>query len=425
MHRDPWYFEKKITTKGLELWHKEVPDLSWYGIGVVIYAGHRHDPRNLNNLSHLLEHAIIDSEKPNWKTRGEREEYMLSHGIIEGLGFTTSIDSMWTSIKTPRAAAGLSYLHDIFRIAPTEIDVQKPKRIVEREKKERGTEDERTIARAIMTAILPPDHALVRYHDSASLAHMFENATKDDLLDHWRNRYTTANTILITTGPLSTEEMAQLVDSHYAVEGDTVAVGTRDEVRALSKEELPPPERIRMNLKEVLGHEHYDRNIPPEVMIAYAHELPHLSNAERYLMRRTLSSSLFERLREQRHLVYSTPVRNELFADIGLHKINMNCSAENIEQILTETDNIVQIIQEEGPAIFEREKREALLSFEVGEETRSSVLHDMMHHIGAHGKTELKMEYLEKLQEITFEQILALTRECFGKGRATVIAITP
>ncbi len=425
MHRDPWFFEKITSPKGIELWHKEVPELPWFSVGVIVYAGHRHDPPAYNNLSHFVEHSIIDSEKPHWKTRGAREEYMLEHGIIEAQGFATTVDYMWTSIKTTRATAGLSYLHDIFRIPPIAIETDKPRRIIEREKKERGTDDDRAVAKAIMAATLPEWHPRVRYFDTQSLTKMLETVNHEVMLSHWRTRYTDANTILVSIGSISKAEMVRLVDTYYAVDGDDVARGVREVAGPIARHQMPAPGRVSLYVEQVLGHHNYDKNISPEVSIVHARTLPHLTSAERYMMKRTLNSSLFERLREQKKLIYSAPVRNELYQDVALHKITMNCAKEHIDEILTESEQITDIVREEGRAVFEREKREALLSFELDEETWSAIVHDAMHHIGAHGAVELKIEYMERLRTITFEETLARIDECFGKGNATVLAVIP
>ncbi|MES2953282.1 MAG: hypothetical protein V4674_01855 [Patescibacteria group bacterium] len=425
MQHDPWYFEKKITPKGIELWHKEMPELDWYGIGVIVFAGHRQDPAHLNNLSHFVEHCIVDAERPHWRTRGEREEYMLTHGIIESQGFATTVDYMWTAIKAVRATAGLSYLHDIFRLPPSAIDPEKPKRIVEREKKERGTDDERTIARAIWKNILPEAHPLVRYYDSAGVARMLEQVTLDDALTHWKNHYTHKNTVLVSIGKISATEMAQLVDLYFVQDADEVGMGERYRAVPLIETDLPRPKELHLHVSEILGHHHYDKNISPEVLVLRPRALPHVSNAARYMLKRTLGSSLFERLREQKKLVYSAPVRNELYQDIAIHRLTMNCGREQVNEILAETKRLRMIVEEEGREIFEREKREALLGLDLEEETASSLLADAMYDLALHGKIELKLQYLEQLHEVTFEQTLAAVEDCFGEGKATILSITP
>ncbi|MEV7123361.1 M16 family metallopeptidase [Kitasatospora griseola] len=140
-----------------------------------------------------------------------------------------------------------------------------------------------------------------------------------------------------------------------------------------------------------------------------------------------MSSRLFQEVREKRGLAYSVYSYSSSYADTGLFGIYAGCQPKRVEEVLKICREELARVVEEG--ITEEELRRA-----IGQISGSTVLgmEDTGSLMNRIGKAELSYghhlsvdEMLQKMAEVTLDDVHAVARDVLGAHRPSLALIGP
>ncbi|MFW5807447.1 MAG: M16 family metallopeptidase [Spirochaetota bacterium] len=158
--------------------------------------------------------------------------------------------------------------------------------------------------------------------------------TRDRLLSFYETHYTTSNTVLVAAGKIDGHVFDGLIQSYFS--------GSRTSAERLPIQQNPPKRRFSMHIPRELEQVHFCMGVDGFPKTSCRRWPLFLIST---VLGGSMSSRLFQRLREQEGLCYSVYSFHSSYKDAGLFGIYCGTSLEKYERavklILDELDNMV------------------------------------------------------------------------------------
>ena len=329
---------REVLPNGLRLVTERMPHVRSVSIGVWLTRGSRHEPAEHEGIAHFVEHMLFKGT-----AKRSAEDIAQQIDSVGGhLDAFTSKEYAGYFIKVldehlPIALDVLSDLVTAPAFDATEIEREK-KVVLEEIKMVEDTPDD--LVHELFSERFWPDHALGRpilgrpdtvgALDEAALRRYFADA------------YVAGNFVVVAVGHLEHERVRDLVMASF---GDLKAQGSalRDVVPAVAAD-------VRIHTKE-LEQSHVCFGAPA---LAYGDPDRYAAFAANTMLGGSMSSRLFQNVREKRGLAYSVFSSLSAYRDAGAVTIYAGCANESVPELV---DVVVQELR--------RFKRESLAPGEL------------------------------------------------------------
>jgi predicted Zn-dependent peptidase len=401
---------KEVLANRLVLITERMPDIRSVALGVWLKQGSRHETEAQNGISHFIEHLLFKGTE----TRSAQDIAL----IIDSVGgqmdaFTTKeYTCFYFKVLDEHLDIAVDLLSDIVRhpkFVPDEIEKER-KVIFEEIKMVQDTPDE--LVYDIFSESFWRGHPLGRPIQGTldSVGRM----QHDQLIRFFRDSYQPANMLITAAGNLDHDRLSAAIRGTFEPLTNSVAL----------PEVTPPATRSDLVVREKseLGQLHLCLGIP---CFATSHERRYQEYVLNTLLGGTMSSRLFQHIREERGLAYSVFSAVNSFLDSGNLLVYAATSPESgrevVELILQEFRRLKKepVGEPELKMAQDHLKGSLMLSLESSSSRMSNLARQEFYF----GRQFAVDEILQGIERVTREGLLTLSQELFEAGTCTLAVL--
>ncbi|WP_214702228.1 MULTISPECIES: pitrilysin family protein [unclassified Exiguobacterium] len=364
--------------------------------GVFIKAGTRTESFENIGISHLIEHMLFKGTK----TKNAKEIASFFDELGGSVNAFTSKDHTCFYVKTldEHAVMALDVLTDmLFESVLDENELEKEKRVVVEEIKMYEDTPEDLVHELLAIAAYRDDllaQPILGTEESVN------RLTRDQLVDYLQERYTAEEIVVSIAGNISNE----LID---AVKGRFANIPSRE-----SSKQLNQPELFHDTVTKQKETEQAHLCWNYGAISATDERLPHLALMNNAIGA-TMSSRLFQSIREEEGLAYSIYSYYTTFADHGTFTIYVGTSSDTLKQVEVILERELTRLVEEGLTDEEvdKGKRQLKGSLVLGNESSSARMNRNGRNLLLLDEVEPIEHVIQKVERIEVEEVNALIRE--------------
>ncbi len=393
-------YRKTVLPNGVRIITEVVPHVQSVTIGLWATVGSRNEQASQNGISHFIEHMLF-------KGTPRRDALAISKAIdsVGGVlnAFTTrEYTCIYVKVLPQHTTLAVDILTDAFlhsTFLPEELEKER-KVILQEISMVEDTPDD--WVHDLFSESFWPDHPLGR--PIQGTAPVLESLKREDLVRFFDRYFWPEGLIISAAGALDHDRLVRLVQEHFVLDRT-----------APPPEPLPPPAARksvairRKNLEQVhvcLGTVGIPQTHP-------LHEAGHLLNT---IVGGSMSSRLFQEIREKRGLAYSVYSFLTTYADAGQFGVYAGTGPENVAQvidlILTELRAVKEnsITAAELESAKEQLKGGFLLSLESTDSRMDRLAKNEIYY-GRHLEVD---EVVAEIDCVTLDDLHALAAELLG-----------
>lgn len=396
--------QKEILENGLTVLTEAMPHVRSASVGVWLRRGSRHETPVQSGISHFIEHMVFKGTER--RTQAQIAEEMDAIGGQTDAFTSKEYASFYAKVMDEHLALVMDLLADIVlnpRFDAEELERER-KVIVEEIKMVEDTPDD--LAHEIFLESFWPDHPLGR--PILGTRRSVGSFSREDLVSYFRETYTPANLIVAAAGNLEHPRVVELVRHYFEP--------LRSQPNGV--EEVPPKVRaaIRVRQKTELEQAH----------LVLGTAAPHQSHEDRnasYVLNTvlggTISSRLFQNIREKQGLAYSVFSGLSSYRDAGNLTVYAATSPQNARQVIELVVEEFRRLKREPVSEVElRRAREHLKgSIMLGLESTTARMSNLARQEMYFGRFVSLDEILEGIEKVSREEVLRLAGQIFnGEG---------
>jgi predicted Zn-dependent peptidase len=385
---------------GIRVITEAMPHVRSVSVGVWVNAGSRRESGEQCGLSHFIEHMVFKGTR-----RRTAEEIARSVDAIGGNldAFTSKeLVSFNTKVLDEHLPVAFDVIADLVSNPLfADEDIEKEKGVILEELKMEADNPEYLVHETFSSNFWK-DHALGRpILGTRETIRRFDRAMIDD---YYRSVYSPRNILITAAGNLSHDRLVALAREHF--EG-------LPPMEALPPDSAPRTHaRISLRNKSALEQVHLCLGVPS---FPVAHEMRFPSYVLNTMLGGSMSSRLFQNIREKQGLVYA------VFSEINAYR-DTGCMATYAGTSLESTRRVVDLILEEmkrfkdeqpPPEELRRAKDYMKGSLMLGLESTSSRMANLARQELYFGRFFSLDEILEGIESVTADQIQEVARAFF------------
>jgi predicted Zn-dependent peptidase len=392
---------KETFPNGLKLVTETMPHVRSAAIGVWLKRGSRHERPEESGLSHFIEHMVFKGTKNRSAERIAAEVDSIG-GHMDA--FTSKeYASFHLKVLDEHLPLAVEILADIVLnplFDPGEM-VKEKKVIFEEINLVEDTPDDLVMER--FTSAFWPDHPLGR--PILGTKKSVGSFTRGDLAAFFGSVYHAGNLLISAAGHLEHEAVSRLVREHFG--------GLPSGNGHLATQPPLPTSRIACRSKKELEQVHLCLGTP-------AYPQTHPRRFASYILNTvlggSLSSRLFQNIREQRGLVYSIASGLATYSDAGALSVYAGTSLATANEVLRLTIEEMRRLRDERlPAEDLRRAKDHLKgSLVLALESTSSRMNQLARHEIYFGRQFEVREQLEAIEKVEAEDVRRTAEELFG-----------
>ncbi|MBI5419826.1 MAG: insulinase family protein [Deltaproteobacteria bacterium] len=400
---------RTVLDNGVTVISEQVPHLRSATVGIWVSVGSRAESLPDNGISHFIEHMLF-------KGTARRKAIDISREI-ESVGGTMNActDREYTFFFAKALEKDFALVSDLL------CDIFLNSRFDGEElEREKGV----VLQEILMVEDSPEDFVHDFFHESYWGGHPLgfpiqgtagnvSSFTRERVMGYFRDRFLRRGALVSVVGNLP---HARVVDAFSKVLC-SVTLGDR-----LQPDPPPAPERGAFTRKRPLEQLHLVLGAPAVSRRSEQKYVAYVLNA---ILGGSMSSRLFQEIREKRGLAYSIYSSVSAYADSGILKICAGTSREKAREVLAVTAEAVDAMQDgrvgEDEVRLAREliKGNMLLSLESSEYRMSRLALNEMFL----SRLEEPEEALRRLDEVTPQQVRLLAASMLRRDRFSLAAV--
>ncbi|MBP64317.1 MAG: peptidase M16 [Chloroflexi bacterium] len=337
-------FNRTVLPNGIRILTSSFRHTNAVSIIFLFGAGSRYETPELAGASHLFEHMLFKGtpERPTPRAISE---------VVEGVGGTLNaftdreVTGYWCRLAQPNYRDGIDLLSDmtlnsIFR----EEDIAKEKQVVYEEIRA-SFDSPAARASMLLDDLLWPDQPMGR--DIAGSVKSVESISREEMCKYLETQYVGSNTVIAIAGNIEHQDVVdQITNSLGSLhDGDILPMFPHE------KKDLPK--------RVALEHRPTEQAHLAIGLAGFANDDPdrHALSIMSVILGETMSSRLFEEVREQRGLAYDIHSGAHFYSDCGAFVVESGIDPHRVDEA------IPVILKELGKmrdGVTEEEWRQAL-----------------------------------------------------------------
>jgi predicted Zn-dependent peptidase len=315
---------KQTLASGLTLITEAMPHVRSVTVGVWVKRGSRHETQKASGISHFIEHMVFKGTKHRSAERIAAEVDSIG-GMMDA--FTAKeYASFHLKVLDEQLPLAVEILGDIVQNPLFDaLEMAREKKVIfEEMSMVEDTPDD--LVTEVFAESFWPDHPLGRpiLGTRASVGRF----KREDLAAHFRRVYQPGNLLIAAAGHLEHRELETLVARHFAELGKRAEAGRDGRTgMAAPGTACRTVVRSKRNLEQVhicLGARAYAQDHPDRYAC-------YLLNT---VLGGSMSSRLFQNVREKRGLAYAVFSGLSAYRDAGSFTVYAGCSNEAVSQVI-------------------------------------------------------------------------------------------
>lgn len=393
---------------GLRVLSDPMDTVESVSLGLWVDAGTRHEPAQVNGISHLLEHmAFKGTERRSARAIAEEMDTVGGH-----LNAYTARDhtAYYAKVLKEDSALALDILADILQHST--LDAEELAR------------EQAVVVQEINQSIDTPDDIIFDHFQATAFPEqplgrpvlgteeLVRAMDRDTVRGYMATHYSAPRMVLSAAGAIDHD---QLVDSAQKM------------FSALSQAPDVSPEAARYQ-----GGEYREERDIEQVNLVLGYGGVAYSDPDYYaasvlstLLGGGMSSRLFQEIREKRGLVYSIYSFTSSYSDGGLFGIYAGTGEDEVEELVPVLcDEVVKITQGIDSDELQRARAQLKSSILMSLESTSSRCEQLARQVLVYGRPISTAEVVEKVEAIDAQQIARVANRLFS-ATPTIAAIGP
>lgn len=400
----------QITTldNGLRIATDTMSEAESVVIGAWVGVGTRHEPWAANGVAHLTEHMMFKGTK-------RRSAYALSAAIEKNGG---AMNAHTTREQTAYYA----------RVLPEDIETTMD---VVADMLQRSVFDEKELNRERQVIIqeigrdhdTPEDHIFDLLHSAAfprqkigrsilGSADVIANLPREAVTGYVKQHYHAGNMVVVAAGKVDHAAVVALAKKHFG--------------------RLPGGKPAKMELARIRSGELRQNKETEQLHLMLGFPGPgltargvHVAWLLGILLGGSSSSRLFQKVREQRGLVYSISASHMPFQDVGLFSIYAGTDPARVKELIPVVcRELRDVTQKVTPSELKRAKAQARAELLMGQESVMQRAETLGYQLLAYGKPISTQETLQRVMAVTEDETQTMAARLI-KRRPILTALGP
>jgi predicted Zn-dependent peptidase len=382
-------------------------------VGLWVGVGGRYEPAEVSGVAHFIEHLLFKGT--------ERRSARQISEAVEGIGgyinaFTTEeVTCFHARAHHSRFSELLDVLSDMFlasRFAPADISRE---RGVIKEEIAMYRDQPQQLVHELLHESLWPDQPLGR--PLTGTEESLDRVRRPEMLSFFRANYVGSNTLLVVAGPVSHRDVCRQFGRyarHFSkARKPTFAPASNDQQAPRLHLHAKKTEQAQLALGIRACSRHDERR----------HAL-RLLNA---ILGESMSSRLFQLLREDKGLAYSVYSSWAFMEDTGALTVSAGLDAEDVEKALRLTLREMRRMTELPPSAAElRRARDYLIGqMELNLEGTENQMNWVGETLLGYGRIIPPAQTRDRLAAVTASAVRAVARDFFRPERLTLAVVSP
>jgi len=379
--------EQRLLPNGAKVLIEEIPHVRSAAIGVFVKIGSKHEPEELNGISHFIEHMLFKGTE----SRSARDIAEVFEEMGGQLNAYTSKEHtcFYVRVLDENLYEAMDVLFDmLFNSVMNEKDLDTERGvIIEEINMFEDSPDE--LVHDIFSQTIMAGHPLGR--PILGKEEIIKSLSRESLISYYRSYYHPSNMVVAVVGNIESERVFERL-SRY--EGYQSSPGTVREIaapRLVAGVNLVPKEIEQVQI--CLG-------VPG---IPYTDERRYTQNVMNSILGGGISSHLFQKIREEKGLAYSVFSYPSTYGESGTYAIYVGTGPNKVKDFFDILKDELKRFMQEGVTDEEvrRTQHQIKASLLLGMES-------VMTRMNRLGKAELLYGQVTPLEEI-IERIFAVT----------------
>ncbi len=407
------HYQRSVLDNGLRILTSRMTHTQAVSTIFLVGAGSRYETDDEAGVSHLFEHMLFKGTPTRPRPRD-------ISGVIESVGgminaFTDrECTGYWSRMASPHYRRGIDVIADIIK-SPLfrENDIAQEKHVVLEEIRA-AHDSPGALAGLLLDSALWPDQALGR--DIAGTIESVEAIPRSVMIDYHRDQYVGRNMVVAVAGNIEHDEVVGQINDLLGDLPDGEPRSMFPHEDNLSGPTVTHGERDLEQMHIAMAFKGVDMNDPRRAALRIL----------TVVLGGSMSSRLFEEVREKRGLAYGIGSSMHTLSDCGVVDIHTGVepprAAETLQVIVDELVKIRKgITEEELRDARELAKGRLILSVE---ESRA-VANDLASQELLRGKIESLDDRIKSLDKVTLEDVQSVAEYVVNSNKLAMSVVGP
>jgi len=398
---------KKVLSNGLRIVYEKIPYVSSVSVGVWVGAGSANEVRQLNGISHFAEHMLFKgTEKRSAKDIAEEIDFIGGH-----INAFTSKEATcyYAKVIDSHIEKAMDILADMYKNSLISAEDTALERKVIAEEIGMYEDSPEDVVLDTLSCVAWGEDPLA-FSVSGSLDSI-ENISEKEIRNYIDSFYTAENTVIAVAGNFDEDNLLNVTEKYFC-----------DMRRGIKISERKPA-------LFCTGKSEVEKDIE-QTHLAIGYEAENTESDEVYneavlcnILGGTMSSRLFQEIREEKGLCYSVYSAPESFHNCGMFYIYAGLSSENLgavkDIIFSEIDSLLK----SGITEYELSKGKGQLrgSYTLSLESIGGRMNSMGKSEVLGEKIKTREEVINGIDAVTKDSVNNLVKKIFGRGYAESI----
>ena len=318
---------RTVLPSGVRILSEEVPATHSVGISFSVSVGSRDEVAGQFGSTHFLEHLLFKGTP----TRSARDISVAFDSVGGSANAATAKEytSYYARVQAQALPLAVEVIADMFTAAViAEKDFETEKTVI-LEELAMNEDDPEDVAHEALAESLLPGHELGR--PIGGTKETIIAVDRESVWNHYKKHYVPSNLVVTAAGAVKHEELVALVVRALEPVGWLSQHGDPAPRRSVGIRELPESQRFRFVEKQVaqanilLGTQSIAGDDPRRFALGILNTV----------LGGGMSSRLYQKIREERGLAYSTYSYQQGYADAGYFGMYAGCAHENANEVLS------------------------------------------------------------------------------------------
>ena len=386
---------------GLTIIGEEIPYLKSISLGVWVKAGSIMETKENSGVSHFIEHMLFKGTTNRTSKELAREIDNLG-GVINA--FTSKeCTCFYVKLLDEHINIGIDVLSDmILNSRFDERDIKKEKSVILEELKMYEDSPDDLVYDLLLENIYK-DHSLGM--NILGDRHSLKNLKRESILDYYNEYYVPNNSIISICGNFKFEEIVKQIEEKFKTwqpkSVDTTTTKPNFNPCIVKKNKDIEQVNLAINLDAI----------------------PMINNREVYALSvvnnvfgGSISSRLFQKIREEKGLAYSIYSSQTLYEDCGELGIFASTSTENIQEVYKSILEEIELIRNEyiSPQEIHESKEQLKGSYMLDLESTSSRMMSNGKNLLMRNKVDDEQDIIDYINAVEYDDVVKIIKKVFN-----------
>ena len=395
---------------GLTIIGEEIPYLKSISLGIWVKAGSIIETKENSGVSHFIEHMLFKGTKNRSSKELAREIDNLG-GILNA--FTSKeCTCFYVKLLDEHIDIGIDVLSDmILNSCFDKKDIEKEKSVILEELKmyEDSPDD---LSYDLLLENIYKDHSLGM--NILGDRNTLKNFKRENILDYYNKYYVPNNSVISICGNFNFEEIVEKIKDKFKTwEAKEASINTTE------------PKFNPCIIKK-------NKDIEQVNLVINLKAIPMINDREVYALSvvnnvfgGSISSRLFQKIREEKGLVYSIYSSQTLYQECGELGIFASTSNENVEEVYKLILDEIDLIRNEYISLQEiHESKEQLKgSYMLDRESTSSRMMSNGKNLLMRNKVDDEQDIIDYINNVEYQDVVEIIEKVFNKENIGVCIV--